>query len=70
MRELGDSKRQLEIVLAFLLSVSGIFKNLLLFKAFFPLHNETSGHITYTYRNTHKNNSQLLTSLKWISLYF
>lgn len=46
MRELRDSKRQLETVLAFLLPVSGIFKNLLLFKAFFPLHNETSGHIS------------------------
>ena len=73
MRELRDSKRQLETVLAFLLPISGILKNLLLFKAFFfPLHNETSGHITYTYINTYKNknNSQLLPSLKWISSYF
>lgn len=54
MRELRDSKRQLETVLAFLLPVSGIFKNLLLFKAFFSLHNETSGHITYTYINKYK----------------
>lgn len=36
MRELRDSKRQLETILAFLLPISGIFKNLLLFKAFFP----------------------------------
>lgn len=49
MRELRDSKRQLETVLAFLLPVSGILKNLLLLKAFF-LHHETSGRITYTYK--------------------
>lgn len=66
MRELRDSKRQLETVLAFLLPVSGIFKNLLLFRAF-SLHNKTLGYITHTYISKYKNNAQLLTSLKWVS---
>lgn len=62
MRERGDSKKQLETVLAFLLPVSGIFKNLFYLKLFFSIMKHQG--ISLIHVNKQKNNAQLLTSLK------